>query len=123
MVSAEWGVLALLAAVAFVIAAPTEYLCYRRAWGLGARLLAWVVGATFIGVLHVLGVSSEGECSALEASGQWRGACDDFWRGYVFALPIIAGVLLALWSVLYVTAATVCRSIYRHVPTRPRASS
>ena len=117
MVSAEWDVLAVLGAVAFVIAAPTEYLCYRRGWGLGARLLAWVVGVTLLGALHVLGVSSEGECSALEASGQWPGACDDFWRGYVFALPIIAAVLLALWSVLYATAATVCRSIYRHVLT------
>jgi hypothetical protein len=109
--------LAALAAVAFVFAAPTEYLCYRWRRGLGMRLLAWAAGATLIGVLHVLSVSSEGECSALEASGQWRGACDDFWRGYVFALPIIAAVLLALWSVLYATAATVCRSIYRHVPT------
>lgn len=109
--------LAAFAVLAFVVAIPTEYLCYRWQWGPGVRLLAWAGGATLIGVLHVWSVSYEGECQALEASGQWRGACDDFWRGYFFALPIVAAVLLALWSVAYATAATVCRSIYRHVLT------
>ena len=108
-------VLAFLAAGAFVVAAPTEYLCYRRGWGLGVRLLAWAAGATLIGALHVLGVYSEETCSSLDK--EWPGNCDDFRRIYALLLPIVAGLLLALWSVLYVAAATVCRSIYRRVQT------
>jgi hypothetical protein len=113
--SVDWAFFAFFAAGAFAFAAPTEYLCYRRGWGLGVRLPTWAAGATLIGVLYVLGLPSEEVCLALDK--ERPGSCDDFWRGFTFALPIIAGLLLVLWSVLYVTAAMVCRSIYRHMLT------
>jgi hypothetical protein len=115
VVSVDWEVWAFLAAGALVFAAPTEYLCHRWGWGLGIRLLTWAAGATLIGGLLALGASSEEMCSALDR--EWAGNCDDLKRVYASVLPILAALSLALWSVLYATAATVCRSIYRLVLT------
>jgi hypothetical protein len=48
---------------------------------------------------------------------EWPGNCHDLKQVYVAMLPIVAGLSLALWSVLYALAATVCISIYRRLLT------
>jgi hypothetical protein len=117
VVSVHWQFWAFLVAGALVLAVPTEYLCYRRGWGLGVRLLTWAAGAAYFVVLPLFAEPIEDMCSTLDKDN-----CDDLKRVYASVLPIFAGLMLVLWSVVYATAATVCRAIYRRVLTRPRAS-
>jgi hypothetical protein len=110
MVSVDAQSLARLAAAAILWAAPVEYFCHRRGWGIRARLLGWAGGAVLIGGLLVLGTPFEEDCSILDAT-----TCDELKKIYARMLPVVAGLSLVMWSVLYAAAVTVCRSIYRHV--------
>jgi hypothetical protein len=109
MVSVDVQSLAWLAVVAILLAVPSEYLCHRRGWGVGARLLTWASGAAFVAALLILGPSAEEECTLLDAE-----TCVALKQIEASLLPFVVGLSLALWSALFAMAVAVCRSIYRH---------
>jgi hypothetical protein len=118
MISVDLESLALLTVAAFVLAAPIEYLCHRRGWGIGMRLLAWVFGVAIIGGLLMFnfsldfGASFEEMCA--KSDTVWASNCAGVKQVYISLLPVIGGLSLGLWSALYAVAAVVSRSIYRH---------
>jgi len=105
--------LALLAAGAFMLALPVEYLCRRKGWGVPIRPFAWAIGVVSVWALLMrnaplsLGASFEEKC-------WWSAHATAEMHCLVVKPIIIGGLSLVLWSVLYVVATAVCRSIYRH---------
>ena len=89
------------------------------------RLLAWGVGLWAAGAA-LLALASNGAfeeaCMALNPPS--AAACDpaELVRHYPSFVPLLVGMLLVLWSILYPAAAAICRFTFRRALARPGAS-